>query len=78
MNNLAAAYWMGVNYASLPVNKPRCLFATYYRDGTMRFDGNAGGAVNYEPNSRGGPAEDSRFRGPAPGPIRSCHDARQS
>jgi catalase len=30
----------------------------------MRFDGNYGGAVNYEPNSFGGPAEDSRFKEP--------------
>ena len=27
----------------------------------MRFDGNAGGRVNYAPNSFGGPVEDRRF-----------------
>jgi catalase len=30
----------------------------------MRFDGNGGGAVNYEPNSFGGPVEDPRFKEP--------------
>ena len=53
---------MGVNYDSLPVNRPRCPVHTYHRDGAMRFDDNGGGAVNYEPNSFGGPAEDPRFK----------------
>jgi catalase len=30
----------------------------------MRVDGNSGGGVNYEPNSFGGPAEDSRYKEP--------------
>ena len=30
----------------------------------MRFDGNFGGAVNYEPNSFDGPVEDHRFKEP--------------
>ena len=30
----------------------------------MRFDGNGGGSVNYEPNSFGGPKEDPRFKEP--------------
>ena len=34
----------------------------------MRFDDNCGGAVNYEPNSFGGPVEDHRFKEP-PLPI---------
>jgi catalase len=50
----AHRYRLGVNYESLPVNRPRCPVATYYRDGTLRFDDNSGGSVNYEPNSRGG------------------------
>ncbi len=54
----AHRYRLGVNYAELPVNKPRCPVQTYHRDGTMRADGNEGGAVNYEPNSFGGPVED--------------------
>ena len=30
----------------------------------MRFDGNSGGAVNYEPNSFGGPVENPRMQEP--------------
>jgi len=55
---------LGVNYEALPVNRPRCPVNTYHRDGAMRFDGNGGGSVNYEPNSFGGPVEDARFREP--------------
>jgi catalase len=68
----AHRYRLGVNYEALPVNKPRCPVATYHRDGPMRFDGNSGGAVNYEPNSRGGPVEDPRFKEP---PLRISGDA---
>jgi len=64
----AHRYRLGVNYESLPVNKPKVPTATYHRDGHMRFDGNSGGAVNYEPNTRGGPVEDHRFKEP-PLPI---------
>ncbi|HUT48374.1 MAG TPA: catalase [Alphaproteobacteria bacterium] len=60
----AHRYRLGVNYESLPVNKPRCPVHSYHRDGAMRFDGNAGGAVNYEPNTMGGPVEDPGFREP--------------
>ena len=38
----------------------------------MRFDGNEGGAVNYEPNSMGGPVEDPSFKEP---PLRISGDA---
>ena len=38
----------------------------------MRFDGNGGGAVNYEPNSFGGPTEDPRFKEP---PLKISGDA---
>jgi catalase len=30
----------------------------------MRFDGNSGGDVNYEPNSYSGPSEDAQFKEP--------------
>jgi catalase len=60
----AHRYRLGVNYESLPVNRPRCPVHTYHRDGAMRFDGNEGGAINYEPNSRGGPREDPSFKEP--------------
>jgi len=57
----AQRYRLGVNYHSLPVNAPRCPVFNYHRDGAMRFDGNAGGATNYEPNSFGGPRECPAF-----------------
>jgi catalase len=57
----AHRYRLGVNYDALPVNKPQCPFSTYHRDGTMRFDGNGGSAVNYEPNSFGGTTQDKRY-----------------
>jgi catalase len=60
----AHRYRLGVNHESLPVNQPRCPVHNYHRDGAMRFDGNEGGAVNYEPNSYGGPVEDARFKEP--------------
>lgn len=63
---------LGVNYDALPVNKPRCPVHNYYRDGAGRFDGNGGGAVNYEPNSFGGPKEDARFKEP---PLKISGDA---
>ena len=40
----AHRYRLGVNYDSLPVNKPQCPFHTYNNDGAMRFDGNGGSA----------------------------------
>jgi catalase len=58
----AHRYRLGVNYDSLPVNKPQCPFHTYNRDGAMRFHGNSGASVNYEPNSFGGPTQDPSFR----------------
>ncbi len=63
---------LGVNYESLPVNRPRCPVHSYHRDGAMRFDGNEGGKVNYEPNSFGGPVEDPRFKEP---PLKISGDA---
>ncbi|KAB2684368.1 catalase [Brucella tritici] len=46
-------YRLGVNYSQIPVNAPRCPFHSYHRDGSMRVDGNLGGTISYEPNSRG-------------------------
>ena len=63
---------LGVNYESLPVNRPQCPVLTYHRDGAMRFDDNGGRAVHYEPNSFGGPVEDARFKEP---PLRISGDA---
>jgi catalase len=68
----AHRYRLGVNYESLPVNRPHVPVETYYRDGRMRFEGNFGGAVNYEPNSMEGPTEDARFKEP---PLKISGDA---
>ncbi|HML22278.1 MAG TPA: catalase [Aggregatilinea sp.] len=68
----AHRYRIGVNYAALPVNHAHADVNTYHRDGHMRFDGNFGGAVNYEPNSMGGPVEDPRYLEP---PLKISGDA---
>jgi len=68
----AHRYRLGVNYETLPVNRPRAGVKTYYRDGNMRFDGNEGGEVNYEPNSFGGPVENHKFKEP---PLKIDGDA---
>ncbi len=61
----AHRYRIGVNYDALPVNRPHASEArTYHRDGAMRFDGNGGASVNYEPNSFGGPKENRTHREP--------------
>jgi catalase len=44
-----------------PFNKPQCTYHTYNNDGAMRFDGNGGSEVNYEPNSFGSPTQDPRY-----------------
>jgi catalase len=58
----AHRYRLGVNYDTLPVNQAKSQVHTYNRDGAMRFDGNSGSAVNYEPNSFGGPTQDPAYR----------------
>ena len=68
----AHRYRVGVNYAALPVNHTQAPVHTYHRDGSMRFDGNFGGAVNYEPNSMGGPVEDPKYLEP---PLKISGDA---
>ena len=49
----AQRYRLGVNNNLIPVNRPRCPFHSYHRDGKMRTDGNYGGVLSYEPNSFG-------------------------
>ncbi|MDB5365179.1 MAG: catalase [Rhodospirillales bacterium] len=62
----AHRYRIGGNYGALPVNRPHAApVHSYQRDGAMRFDGNSGGAPNYEPNSFGGPAQAPRYAEPA-------------
>ena len=49
----AQNYRLGVNHGQIPVNRPRCPFHSYHRDGMMRTDGNNGSAIGYEPNTYG-------------------------
>ncbi len=53
----------GPNFTHLPINAPRCPFATFQQDGHMAMR-NPKGRANYEPNSwgpkEGGPREDPR------------------
>jgi catalase len=53
----AHRYRVGANHNALPINRPHAEVKNYQRDGQMRFDGNGGKAVYYEPNSFGGPTE---------------------
>lgn len=47
----AQRYRLGVNHHLIPVNRPRCPFHSFHRDGQMRTDGNQGDTITYEPNS---------------------------
>ena len=49
----AQRYRLGVNHDQIPVNRPRCPYHSYHRDGQMRTDGNLGGTPAYAPNSLG-------------------------
>lgn len=49
----AQRYRLGVNHNHIQVNKPRCPFHSYHRDGQMRTDHNHGSTIGYEPNSYG-------------------------
>jgi len=57
-------YRLGVNHHLIPVNKARCPFHSYHRDGTMRVDGNYGSTLGYEPNSYGEWQEQPDFSEP--------------
>ncbi len=60
----AQRYRLGVNHQQIPVNKPRCPFHSFHRDGAMRVDGNHGGTPGYEPNSYGHWQEQPDFSEP--------------
>ncbi len=47
----AQRYRLGVNHHLIPVNKAKCPFHAYHRDGAMRVDDNYGSTLGYEPNS---------------------------
>lgn len=49
----AQRYRLGVNHHLIPVNKSRCPFHNFHRDGQMRVDDNHGATLGYEPNSYG-------------------------
>ncbi len=57
-------YRLGINHHLIPVNKARCPFHSYHRDGQMRVDGNYGSTIGYEPNSYGEWQEQPDFSEP--------------
>jgi catalase len=60
----AQRYRLSVNFNQIPVNTARSPVHSYHRDGTMRVDGNSGGATPYEPNTRNEWQEQPDFREP--------------
>ncbi len=60
----AQRYRLGVNHHLIPVNRPRCPFHSFHRDGQMRVDENYGGTLGYEPNSYEEWQEQPDFREP--------------
>ena len=60
----AQRYRLGVNHSQIPVNAPRCPVHSYHRDGQMRIDGNYGGTIGYEPNTKGEWQEQPDFSEP--------------
>lgn len=61
----AARYRLGVNHHQIPVNKPKCPFTAFHRDGAMRVDGNNGANLTYSPNSYGQLQEQPKYKDPA-------------
>lgn len=70
----AHRYRLGTHYESLPVNRPKSGVAHYHKDGHMRFFDNfkENPDAYYEPNSFGGPKEDSKYAEP---PLKISGDA---
>lgn len=60
----AQRYRLGVNHHLIPVNKSRCPFNAFHRDGQMRVDGNYGATPGYEPNSYGEWQEQPDYKEP--------------
>lgn len=60
----AQRYRLGVNHHLIPVNKPRCPYHSFHRDGAMRVDGNHGSTLGYQPNSYGEWQEQPDFAEP--------------
>lgn len=58
-------YRLGVNYNSLPINRPHGIEVTNnYRNGNMRFDDNSADSRNYEPSSYPVPSESPEYKEP--------------
>ena len=70
----AQRYRIDANYQALPVNRPKNGAKNYQRDGALRFDGNHGSKDNYEPNSFGGPIQDTTVKEPV---FKISGDARR-
>ncbi|MHA2075388.1 MAG: catalase, partial [Candidatus Hodarchaeales archaeon] len=70
----AHRYRLGTHYESLPVNRPKSGVAHYHKDGHMRFFNNfkENPDAYYEPNSFGGPKENSKYAEP---PLKISGDA---
>ena len=60
----AQRYRLGVNHHLIPVNRSRCPFHSFHRDGAMRVDGNYGSTLGYEPNSFGEWQQQQEFAEP--------------
>jgi catalase len=70
----AHRYRVGTHYEMLPVNRPKSPVRNYNADGPMRFDAPHGTDAYYEPNSFGGPVQDSAFAEP---PLAVSGDAER-
>ena len=57
----AHRYRVGNNFQQLPVNKPRCPFATYQRDGVMATAEDYGSKPVYYPNTRDDVKDDPKY-----------------
>jgi len=61
----AHRYRLGVNYETIPINKPHATEAnTAYADGLMRVDDNNGSQINYNPSHEPFPQPDKRAADP--------------
>lgn len=61
----AHRYRVGVNSDLLPVNKPKCPYATTHRGGSMQSDPMTEDTLNYEPNSYGEYQADASSKDPS-------------
>ncbi|MFO8145417.1 MAG: catalase [Candidatus Syntrophosphaera sp.] len=69
----AQRYRLGINHHQIPVNKARTEVHSFHRDGAMRLDGNYGGTIGYDPNSKGEWDEQPSFKEP-PYPVEGDAD----